>query len=164
MSKITFSKTVDGYSQREVDIYVDMLEAEHTKAVDLITSQTAKIAELENKLSEITIENARMKEDSKRFDLEISKVCEERDALKIKIDEYSKNANTKTSDQIFDDKDSLIEAVLSLARANEKLVRGTPSPKEQKVYHSKSQVDEIVDAVLSEGDMADTSTIPRFSL
>lgn len=162
MSKISFSKEPSGYSTREVDTYIDMIESEHIKAVDLISAQTAKLAELENKISEITIENSRLKEDSKRFDLEISKAYEERDNLKNALEEAQKKQN---SPQIFESKDALVEAVLSLARANEKLVeKGGKSRQEKTVYHSPAQVDDIVDNILNEGDRADSSFVPKFSL
>ncbi len=159
MSKITFSKMNDGYSPMEVDTYVDMLEVEHIKAVELIASQTAKIAELEDKLSAVTIENGRLKEDSKRFDLEISKAYEERDALKKELEEIPQK--TQSAAPIFEDKDSLVEAVLSLARANEKLIgQGNVS---KPIYHSKSQVDEIVENVLNETEENGING-PKFSL
>ncbi len=162
MSKITFSNEPSGYSAREVDTYIDMLEKEHIKAVDLISSQTAKILELENKLSEITIENSRLKEDSKRYDLEISKVYEERDSLKKQLEETANNKSIQSN--VFDDKEALVEAILSLARANENLITQGSIKGRQEVYHSRSQVDEIVDTVLNENEGNTDTSGPKFSL
>lgn len=162
MSKIVFSKMNDGYSPREVDVYVDMIETEYKKAEELITAQTTKIAELENVISKLTVENSQLIEDSKNFDFEISKAQEEVESLKKQLEEAANKKPERT--EVFEDKDSLIEAILSLARANEKLVGSGNAPKEKEVYHSRSQVDEIVDTVLSEGDTADTLNVPRFSL
>jgi|GEM_PF-5365745 len=150
MSKITFSKMNNGYSPAEVDIYVDMLEAEHTKAVEMVSAQSAKIAELENKLSEITIENSRLKEDAKRFDIEISKAYEERDTLQNQLDAKEKQGEFSQKNS-FETTDALIEAILSLARANEHLV-SNKAKSNTALYHSPSQVDDIVNSVLSEGE------------
>ncbi len=162
MSKIVFSKMNDGYSPREVDVYVDMIETEYKKAEELITAQTTKIAELENVISKLTFENSQLLEDSKRFDLEIYTAQEEVESLKKRLEDEMNKKSAKP--EVFQDKDALVEAILSLARANEKLVGSGNVPKEKEVYHSRSQVDEIVDNVLSEGNTADTLSAPRFSL
>ena len=189
MSKIEFSKMNDGYSQKEVDTYISMIEYEHVKAVELITAQKTRIAELENVISRLTIENSQLTEKSKNFDLETAKTQEEIESLKKQLEEeksekfdletakaqeeieslkkqLEEEKNKKLpSDNVFESKENLGEAVLSFAQINEELVGDTSSPKEQEMYHSKSQIDQIVDAILSEGNNTeDTSTTPRFSL
>ncbi len=150
MSKVTFSKISDGYSPKEVDAYIDMLEQELTKAVLLDDEKSAKLTEIENKLSGLTIENSRLKEDSKRFDLEISKVYEERDALQKQLGNNAQSGRDFPQTPV-ENLDSLIEAVLSLARANERLA-GNKAKDKTAYYHSPSHVDEIVNSVLSEAE------------
>lgn len=155
MSKVSFSKLPEGYSIREVDTYVDMLEKEILKGLELNDNNNKKIAQLEQRLEEMTKEVEGLLEDKKRFDAEISKAYEERDALK-NSDERINRAEINTLGQ-----DALIETILTLARTNECLVGGK-SKAQHTPYQRSSQVDRIVDSVLKED--APSYNPPKFTL
>ena len=166
---ITFSKLPNGYSPREVDTYVGMLEGEHTKAMALVDELRERVVQLYEAEKTANEQIEALKGELQSAKKELEEKQNEIEKLKSEKSEQTVVHTAVSTREINDNESALIEAVMSLARANESLAGSRRRPSESVVpQHTQSEADRIVADILGEGNYENPfdidSSSTKFSL
>lgn len=185
MAGVTFSKITEGYSPREVEEYITLLETEYAKALNLNSAQKKQIEEYKAKWNELFNEEINSNNTSEENLAEIVRLTEEnlsvhqqlalikeenldlqkqflqlqnqnselqKENFRLKNEALQNTPNYLPDTQTNLAQDSLVEAVLSLARANESLANQKRTVYKETVTTVPTSVraDEIVASILKD--------------